>query len=1112
MLLHRLLLICFLVGYALTIPLHLNSGVINRIQHRRRRLGKRSVLLNNQRECIVVQYERGARPLDPDAAVFMPQRTTDFSTMWVLYTSVDDLGGGEENNFMDYHVLDPQEKLARGTLDLTFSVSRQQHAHDDDGGEETFLRLDRIKDPYFEYHKQQHSEPGNGNAKEVVPNTRLMVYLHPGVPEEELVTVEQLFHGLPLDRVSRTALTDRQFFMNLAMDMTAVRRHQILEQIASHPQVMWIETEQAVRTTNRWSVVNIQSGGDFDTCAVPGCTPLWEAGLRGQGMLLGMSDTGLQYTQCYFRNTGPVTSEPPIASGGNCGQSQSSQCRPPDNGNEKVRVLWALGDTIDNTGHGTHVAGSAVGEIVAGKEEVSETTPLVGLLRAEEFNGMAPHTKLVFADIQRGNSGSLIVPQPMGPRFLNFFLEMGTRFHSGSWGASNNNNGYTAIDEQVDRFTWEHKEFLSIFAAGNDGSGLNCGSIASPGQAKNALTVCASMNTVESIETGGNSGHTGDIYDTTPPPESLNPHDRGEWVADFSSLGPTGDGRIKPDVCAPGGSWTWSASLHSESDTCDSLDTMIGGQRGTSMATPKAAAAAVQVDEYCQRGMYPGGEPASGPSFVASAAMIKAILIHSGQRMRGYHTHDASDIVDRGTNYVTASSFDHPQFDDKLAPHGRLYIEGHGRLALDRVLLLKGINDNQGWRTWLYDDFQDEVTLSFMGESSYPLTATLVWTDYPGSCMSGSKQLVNDLDLVLTKDDTPEVMEACVNNLRGNASDHTNNVEKLVGIQLEQGVWYRLSVRAYDVPMGPQPYALVITGPAQMTISQLGEDTPSSTTASSSSVVDPLVLVSDYRDDLCFNRQVNASRQTLREKCCWGHGDLYEQERHSEGGECLCDDDWTGKMCSHRHCSGNGNQATDTDDCVCNDGWQGWKCSYCDDQDKGDDEKWVCVGQLIKTYSPVPVGAYELVRVKQAYTMMRRYNHYWDIVPGSLSPTDGMYYDCECRPVNSSRRVTKQTASSSSKTQSSTASTTTTMISPGTSLALAIVIFAVLIVFFSVVFIIYPLPRPDLTSSSPTVPTGLTLIGVETTGGVDEYDDDVDDDEAQDDQTSSNLLFEVYEE
>jgi len=65
-------------------------------------------------------------------------------------------------------------------------------------------------------------------------------------------------------------------------------------------------------------------------------------------------------------------------------------------------------------------------------------------------------------------------------------------------------------------------------------------------------------------------------------------------VASFSSSGPTSDGRIKPDLVAPGYTTISSKSAgYSATPSCS-----VFADQGTSMATPAAAGSALLVQPY----------------------------------------------------------------------------------------------------------------------------------------------------------------------------------------------------------------------------------------------------------------------------------------------------------------------------------------------------------------------------------------------------------------------------------------------------------------------------------------------------------------------------------
>src|SRR5262249_36226347 len=116
----------------------------------------------------------------------------------------------------------------------------------------------------------------------------------------------------------------------------------------------------------------------------------------------------------------------------------------------------------------------------------------------------------------------------------------GARVSSNSWGAATNE--YSIDSQEYDSRVRDaapsqagNQEMVICFAAGNSGAGR---SIGSPSTAKNVLSVGASEN----IRKGGTDGCL------TTDGEADNALD----MADFSSGGPLDDGRLKPDLVAPG--------------------------------------------------------------------------------------------------------------------------------------------------------------------------------------------------------------------------------------------------------------------------------------------------------------------------------------------------------------------------------------------------------------------------------------------------------------------------------------------------------------------------------------------------------------------------------
>ena len=273
----------------------------------------------------------------------------------------------------------------------------------------------------------------------------------------------------------------------------------------------WIEPAHEVVTHNRW-VRGLCDTGNY------ALTPLEDYNLTGAGTVIGIADTGIDMNNCYFSD--PSCRTPYSLDG----SAINHNCR-------KVIQYVTFADSADDSvGHGTHVAGIAAGS---------------SLLEYGDFltyNGNSPDAKIAFFDI--GNSSSetgLKLPDDYNKQLFSVLYSAGARVLSNSWGSSG--SSYDAQAMYSDLFMWENSDALLVFSAGNSGcvTYSECkGSVGSPGVLKNGLTVGAGLNDHQSWQYyGGNAGISKVYYG----PDSM---------AAFSSVGPTADLRLKPDVLAPG--------------------------------------------------------------------------------------------------------------------------------------------------------------------------------------------------------------------------------------------------------------------------------------------------------------------------------------------------------------------------------------------------------------------------------------------------------------------------------------------------------------------------------------------------------------------------------
>jgi subtilisin family serine protease len=435
---------------------------------------------------------------------------------------------------------------------------------------------------------------------------------------------------------------------------------------------------------------------------------------------------------------------------------------------QKTYTLRRPGDWSDLNGHGTHVTGSVMGSgVLSGSNPATHSY-------SGSFAGYAPEARLVFQSI--GDSGEYVFPPLHLADLFQPVYNDGVRVHSDSWGSAVNGE-YTVYSSEVDQFVWDHKDFTAVFAIGNEGRDtdhngiIETGNIYAPATAKNCISVGATENLRAS---GGYQLGYGVAWPSDYPVAPIKydlMSNNANGLAAFSGRGPTTDGRVKPDVCAPGTNII-SCKSHPIGDTgwgVYNSNYIYWG--GTSMSTPQVAGAAALVRQYYQQ------EKATNPS----AALIKATMING-----------ALDISPG--QYGSGSQREAYPVPDNS--------QGWGRLNLKRSLcpappvVNEFADESAPLSTDEYRDYLYTVV-----DNSVPLKVTLAWTDYPGA-VHAAKELVNDLDLTVSSPTGATLPFA---------PNRTDNVEQVTIANPQLGT-YRVRVDAYDVPMGPQDYALVVSG------------------------------------------------------------------------------------------------------------------------------------------------------------------------------------------------------------------------------------------------------------------------------------------------------------
>ncbi len=234
---------------------------------------------------------------------------------------------------------------------------------------------------------------------------------------------------------------------------------------------------------------------------------MWEAGFMGEGVKIGIVDTGIDPTHADFE------------------------------GRIVTMTSFVGGEGIDDNGHGTHVASTAAGS---------------GAASDGKYRGVAPAASLYVAKVLDANGGGTMSGVMAG---VEWAVDQGVNVINLSLGSSGPCDGTDALSTLCDQAVQQHGVVVCT-AAGN--SGPLPSTVGSPGCARWVITIGAV--------------------------------DDNDKVTNFSSRGPTSDGRVKPDLVFPG------AGIVAAQAKGTALGPVVAPGyvelSGTSMATPHATGSA----------------------------------------------------------------------------------------------------------------------------------------------------------------------------------------------------------------------------------------------------------------------------------------------------------------------------------------------------------------------------------------------------------------------------------------------------------------------------------------------------------------------------------------
>ena len=431
----------------------------------------------------------------------------------------------------------------------------------------------------------------------------------------------------------------------------------------------------------------------------------------------------------------------------------------PDFQDKDVTIVKSSGSDLywgyDISGHGTHVTGSAVG---------------TGAVENGKYAGTAPDASLYFIAIGCQDYSLCFVKDEE----IKAAYDAGSRIMNNSWSDADYTGSYNWKTVWFDRLAHDYDDMLIVFSAGNANDdiatedNINIHSFAS---CKNVLVVAAAESyRPDRTETYGSERLTANDFfkDDKLAYPSDGVH---QGMACFSGRGPCSDGRIKPDIAAPG---TLVCSTESIMDSYNDWERKryYTYMSGTSMAAPLTAGACADILQYLKE---------SGVKD-PSSALIKAVALNGARSMGTGQYEGYREIPNVTPNNV--NGYGHIDLMESISP------------ACGKLFTMEGTLTNSG----------DTVSFPCSKSTASPVRVTLCWNDCPGTT-SAMSALVNDLDLTLSDGKNTYYASAAAKK-----SDSENNVEQIWIKDFPTGENIEISVKGYNIMEGPQRFAVAISG------------------------------------------------------------------------------------------------------------------------------------------------------------------------------------------------------------------------------------------------------------------------------------------------------------
>jgi len=473
------------------------------------------------------------------------------------------------------------------------------------------------------------------------------IVLEPRLPVTAQQQVADIFTSLGVDIRYVMTLS----YSTMPLDFTILLPNQVsVQTLLSIHGILWIEP---VLETNSRNLVAAGYMGSNQAVF----HPHWEFGLNGEGVVLGVADSGMDLDHACFRNATAL---------GGVGTEFSGQDAvvSPGPTHRKILLYNSSIDGGDTPGHmdyrhGTHVAGSIACHDIYRHTDGGKPT---------NASTMSYGAKIIFQDIV--SADGWVPPENVTDLLMENSVNGGI-IHSNSWG--DDTTAYTARSADFDLWALEVPWSLAFIAPGNTGAQL-----LEPANARNVVAVGASTKSASPTL----------------------------WAS--SSIGPTEAETFGIFAVAPG----VSINSAKADGIDDSLNDDLRVSSGTSMATPIAASFAGVLQQMVEQGWIMGSnEPINlvnisdiSPSWASNEGEDIGLghgFTPSGSLIRSLLALATIDVGDEN-NYFTRNNQ-----------------TGWGALSLPELVDFEDLESRLGQdnltpsqNIWIHDSFRSDLDIS----------------------------------------------------------------------------------------------------------------------------------------------------------------------------------------------------------------------------------------------------------------------------------------------------------------------------------------------------------------------------------------------------------------